>query len=120
MSTHLLNNENYNSVSWPYVFIDYHGCQPRLSQKGEGRRYCLYWSIYFETIALSANIPENIKTYDCANNEVKIMRPLCNLETEEFKGTKKNLAYVNVRGDRNGTFLMMVFYGSVKSFLCKC
>ena len=38
------------------------------------------------------------------------MRPLCNLETEEFKGIKKNLAYVNVRGDRNGTLLVIVFY----------
>ena len=110
MSTHLLNNENYNSVCWPYVSIDYDGCQSTLSSGSEGRRYCLCWSIYFETIAPSANIPENIKSYDCAKNEVKIMRPLCNLETEEFKGIKKNLAYVNVRGDRNGTLLEIVFY----------
>ena len=55
-------------------------------------------------IVPAAYAPEDIEYYECVENEVKIIRPLFNLEIEKFKGLKKNLAHINVRGSENEAF----------------
>ena len=48
--------------------------------------------------------PDDIDTYICAHNEVKILRALYDLKTGKFQGIKQCVAAITVRGDDNAQF----------------
>ena len=48
--------------------------------------------------------PDDIDTYICAHNEVKIFRALYDLKTGKFQGIKQCVAALTVRGDDNAQF----------------
>ena len=54
-------------------------------------------------LALQAQ-PDNIDSYMCAHNEVKILRALYDLKTSKFQGIKQCVAAITVRGDDNAQF----------------
>ena len=54
-------------------------------------------------------MPEDFDDYQCKENEVKLCVPHCNIETEEFKGLQKWLAYIMVQGDEDEMFLSYGF-----------
>ena len=52
-----------------------------------------------------ANVPEDIESYQCAENEVNIIIPLYDITTKEFKVLKKTLGLISVRADEKEVFL---------------
>ena len=52
----------------------------------------------------AANQPKDIATYECNENEVKLLCYIYDLDTGEFKGIKEQLAYIVLRGDENEIF----------------
>ena len=54
-------------------------------------------------LALQAQ-PNDIDSYVCAHNEVKILRALYDLKTGKFQGIKQCVAAITVRGDENAQF----------------
>ena len=54
-------------------------------------------------LALQAQ-PDDIDSYVCAHNEVKILRALYHLKTGKFQGIKQCVAAITVRGDDNAQF----------------
>ena len=55
------------------------------------------------------NVPDEIEcvmTYECAADEVTLIRHLHNISSREFKGLTKPLAYIMVKGDDNETFFL--------------
>ena len=70
-------------------------------------------------------MPENFENYECKENEVKLCVPLYNVETGEFRGLQKWLAYIIVVGDEDELFLSYgfdedksnVLYSSYKQIL---
>ena len=61
------------------------------------------------------NVPDEIEcvmTYECAADEVTLIRHLHNISSCEFKGLTKTLAYIMVKGDDNETFFL---YGYVNN-----
>ena len=57
-------------------------------QKGENIIYADHFIL--GQIIPAANVPEDIEVYECAENELKIIRPLCSKTTGEFKELKKH------------------------------
>ena len=57
----------------------------------------------------SANLPEDISTYDCQPNEVKLYTCIYDIVNCDFKGVRENLAYIVLRGDREEVFLSYGF-----------
>ena len=62
-------------------------------------------------LLLLANSPPDIENYVCKENEVKLLRPLYNIETACFLGLEKRLAAISIRGDHDELFLS---YGYIK------
>ena len=60
----------------------------------------------------AANQPKDIATYECNENEVKLLCCIYNLDSGEFKGIREQLAYIVLRGDKNEIFFS---YGFEKS-----
>ena len=58
------------------------------------------------------NVPDEIECvmtwvcYECAADEVTLIRHLHNISSREFKGLTKPLAYIMVKGDDNETFFL--------------
>ena len=52
----------------------------------------------------AANQPKDIATYECNENEVKLLCCIYDLDTGEFKGIRGQLAYIVLRGDKNEIF----------------
>ena len=50
-------------------------------------------------IVPAANQPEDISTYECAENEVKLYTCIYDNSTGEFKGVRERLAYIILRGE---------------------
>ena len=78
-------------------------------------------AIYLVTIALGqviplANSPPDIEDYICQENEVKMLVPLYDVNTGDFKGVEKRLGLIVVRGDPEEYFLSYGF-DKVKSKL---
>ena len=53
----------------------------------------------------AANQPDDISTYECAPNEVKLYTCIYDINTGEFKGIRESLAYIISRGDGEEVFL---------------
>lgn len=52
-----------------------------------------------------ANSPENLKHYECKNDEVKLLCPVYDVSTAKFQGLEERLAVIVIRGDENEYFL---------------
>ena len=57
----------------------------------------------------AANKPKDIDTYECNENEVKLLCCIYDLDTGEFKGIREQLAYIVLRGDKNKIFFSYVY-----------
>ena len=60
-------------------------------------------------LIIVANQPEDISTYICSNNEVKLLPCVYDLESGDFKGIRKQIAFIVLRGDVDETFLSYGF-----------
>ena len=70
-------------------------------------------------IITAANQPEDISTYECAANEVKLYTCIYNTTSGEFKGIRERLAYIVLRGDSEEVFLFYS-YDAVKAKVLYC
>ena len=52
----------------------------------------------------AANQPKDIATYECNDNEVKLLYCIYDLDSGEFKGIREQFAYIVLRGDKNEIF----------------
>ena len=52
-------------------------------------------------LIVAANQPKDIATYECNENEVKLLCCIYDLGSGEFKGISEQLAYIVLRGDKN-------------------
>ena len=60
-------------------------------------------------LIFAANQPKDISSYNCQPNEVKLLSCVYDLETGEFKGIRKQLAYIVLRGDEHEIFFSYGF-----------
>ena len=60
-------------------------------------------------LIIAANQPKDIESYVCLPNEVKLLSPVYELETGQFKGIRKQMAFIVLRGDSDETFLSYGF-----------
>ena len=60
-------------------------------------------------LIIAANQPKDIESYVCAQNEVKLLSPVYEIETGQFKGIRKQMAFIVLRGDSDETFLSYGF-----------
>ena len=63
-------------------------------------------------LIIAANQPEDISTYICSKNEVKLLSCVYDLESGDFKGIREQIAFIVLRGDADETFLS---YGFIKT-----
>ena len=64
-----------------------------------------------------ANQPENINKRVCIKNEVKLINCLYDTLTGEFKGLRMQLAYINLRGDKEELFFSYAVHSKESSVL---
>ena len=55
-------------------------------------------------LIIAANQPENINEHQCADNEVKLLSCVYDIESGKFKGLRLMLAYIVLRGDNDEVF----------------
>ena len=55
-------------------------------------------------LLVAANQPDDITTYSCKENEVKLLTCVYDLESGKFKGLRLMLAYIIIRGDDDEVF----------------
>ena len=55
-------------------------------------------------LLVAANQPDDITTYSCKDNEVKLLTCVYDLESGKFKGLRLMLAYIIIRGDDDEVF----------------
>ena len=60
-------------------------------------------------LIIAANQPKDIDSYVCLQNEVKLLSCVYELETGQFKGIRKQMAFIVLRGDNDETFLSYGF-----------
>ena len=60
-------------------------------------------------LIIAANQPEDISTYICSKNEVKLLSCVYDLESGDFKGIREQIAFIVLRGDADETFLSYGF-----------
>ena len=60
-------------------------------------------------LIIAANQPKDIEGYVCEPNEVKLLSPVYELESGQFKGIRKQMAFIVLRGDSDETFLSYGF-----------
>ena len=60
-------------------------------------------------LIIAANQPEDIGTYICSKNEVKLLSCVYDLESGDFKGIREQIAFIVLRGDVDETFLSYGF-----------
>ena len=60
-------------------------------------------------LIIAANQPEDISTYICSKNEVKLLSCVYDLESGDFKGIREQIAFIVLRGDVDETFLSYGF-----------
>ena len=62
------------------------------------------------------NPPENLDIYECKEREVKVLVPLYDTTTGEFKGIKQSLGSIMLRSDHDDIFLHTVFVKKIAQF----
>ena len=60
-------------------------------------------------LIIAANQPEDISSYICSKNEVKLLSCVYDLESGDFKGIREQIAFIVLRGDVDETFLSYGF-----------
>ena len=60
-------------------------------------------------LIIAANQPKDIDTYVCSKNEVKLLSCVYDIESGQFKGIRKQMAFIVLRGDPDETFLSYGF-----------
>ena len=70
-------------------------------------------------LIIAANQPKDIKEHKCAENEVKLLSCVYDLESGEFKGVRLMLAYIVLRGDEDEVFFSYG-YDKIKSKVLYC
>ena len=60
-------------------------------------------------LIVAANQPKDIANYTCLKNEVKLLSCVYDIESGDFKGIRKQLAFIVLRGDSDETFLSYGF-----------
>ena len=60
-------------------------------------------------LIIAANQPEDISTYICSKNEVKLLSCVYDLGSGDFKGIREQIAFIVLRGDVDETFLSYGF-----------
>ena len=60
-------------------------------------------------LIFAANQPKEIETYQCLPNEVKLLSCVYDLESDDFKGIREQIAYIVLRGDEHEIFLSYGF-----------
>ena len=60
-------------------------------------------------LIIAANQPKDIETYNCSNNEVKLLSCVYDIKTGDFKGIREQVAFIVLRGDADETFLSYGF-----------
>ena len=60
-------------------------------------------------LIVAAKQPEDIATYTCLKNEVKLLSCLYDIESGNFKGFHEQVAFIVLRGDADETFLSYGF-----------
>ena len=56
-------------------------------------------------LIVAANQPKDIANYTCLKNEVKLLSCVYDIQSGDFKGIRKQLAFIVLRGDSDETFL---------------
>ena len=92
-----LSKRNYPEISSLYLNQAY-----LTVQKGEDKVYSDH--VILGQISAAANSPDDMKTYECAENEVKLVAPFYNEQTGEVLGLRKSLGFINLRGDEEDAF----------------
>ena len=92
-----LSKRNYPEISLLYLNQAY-----LTVQKGEDKVYSDH--VILGQISAAANSPDDMKTYECAENEVKLVAPFYNEQTGEVLGLRKSLGFINLRGDEEDAF----------------
>ena len=80
-------------------------------------------AIYLDYVALAQILPasvcpSNIDSYEFQENEVLLLVPLYNTENGYFKGLKKWLGYITIRGDPDEQFYSYGFDEEKPKVLC--
>ena len=87
----------------------------------EGGKHVIYLDyVILGQLIWSKSMPEDFESYEYKENEVKLCVPLCNVETVEtgeFRGLQKCLAYIMVKGDEDVLFLSYCFDKVISSVL---
>ena len=60
-------------------------------------------------LIIAANQPKDIDAYVCSKNEVKLLSCVYDIESGQFKGIRKQMAFIVLRGDPDETFLSYGF-----------
>ena len=71
-------------------------------QKGQNNLYADYFIL--GRIILAENVLEDVDSFECLPDKLKIIRPLYDPETGNFKGLKNTTGLINVRGDQEEVF----------------
>ena len=56
-------------------------------------------------LIVAANQPEDISTYICSENEAKLLTCIYDLESGDFRGIRKQIAFIVLRGNPDEIFL---------------
>ena len=59
-------------------------------------------------LIVAANQPSDINAYECKENEVKLWCCIYDLTTGEFQGVREQLAYINLRGDKEEVLVLIL------------
>ena len=90
-------------VSFPENTLFYINQSYLTVKKNKKIFYCDYFII--GQIVESSNLPLGVSSYTLKENEVKMVRPLFNPKTSEFKGLYETVGYLVVRGSPEKVFL---------------
>ena len=66
----------------------------------------------------AANQSEDISTYECMPNEVKLFTCIYDMTNGEFKGVRESLAYIVLRGDSEEVVLSYGYDAAKASSIC--
>ena len=80
-------------------------------QKGRNIVYADYFIL--GQIILAAVLPYDVLVYECGSEKLKIIRPIYEVETGEFKGLQETFGLISIREHAEETFLITVFMGKI-------
>ena len=76
----------------------------------KGGKHAIYLDyVILGQLICSKTIPEDFENYECKENKVNLYVSLYNMETGEFRGLQKWLAYIMGKGDEDENFLSCGF-----------